>query len=471
MATERHINDLPSEMVGRILDYLSFGERKVAALVCQRWNEEVFSTCFLDRVLFRVFPDQSAVVCKSVRIYRHMQFCKMIRRDWSAILSVLDKFGPQLYSLHVNFYTTPQLWELYRRTQHLKQLTLEVSCKELIFEEEFLPRWDDVEEFTLNYNTSDEMGIEFQFLTPNISRLTMEWRSESFLGESLDVLQRYARKLTYLDLGEIKPGYDELDEDSLQQFFSVATELQTALIRFQISPQIFKTIAKSCKHLRMLFFCTDLLKTSDLSVLDELTELKVLRIRSKELLQIAKVSHKPLPNVDTLCLQLDHNPSISAIEYLGKRLPNIHTLKVMIGSSRFSMGVDVLNQICYSFRRLKTLTVNDRSYLNPLPMEGFNQLRHLHRLEELNLTNVELSISKLPTTNIRRLRLNRCKFETNQWANLAKVMPCLQYLGFRESGFVKGHLSAAALALPNCTVEMCDYYLYRKVMRIFFLEI
>lgn len=469
MAAKLHINDLPMEMLGYILDFLSFGERKLVALVCQRWNSEAFSPGFIDRVLFRVFPNDLSAVCASVRVYRHMKICNLFKRDWSMILPVLEKFGSELYSLHMVFYSTPQLWDIYWKTPHLKRLTLEASCYELIFEAEFLPRWTEVKEFTILYNSSDELGIEFLSLTPNMSSVTIEWRSGSYLTDALEALECEAPQLTYLDIGEIRSDYDE---STLQHFFTLATELKTALLRFPISHQTLRVIAKNCSHLQMLLICINKLQTTELSCLDALTELKVLRIRSEHLLHSKKVSHKALPNVETFCLELTKNPSISAIEYLSKRLPNIRTLKVMIGDSSEKMDTAILNQICYNFRRLKILTVNDRSYSNALPMDSFQQLRFLHRLEELNLTNVELSISKLPPTNIRRLRLNRCKFGANELENIALALPCLRYLGIRSSNFVKKeNISAAAHALPNCVVECNDNYLYHQVKCIFGMEL
>ncbi|XP_062711005.1 uncharacterized protein LOC115267150 [Aedes albopictus] len=310
------LNDLPVEVLEHIFSYLPLSDRKAVSLVCQVWNEIVFSRRFMKSVALNVIMDweQSQVhyLRASTRRYRRVfvflgpeTCCEF---DFTVIIEILDLFGNDLESFHcMSGFTEEQLWKVMIRAPNLQQLIVGVDAESLKHERSF-PVLGRLQDLGSLVNVLQIRGLDM----PKLTQLSANFTTASDALGSIDLLRRLTPQLRNLELFSMEYYFsiDELrcpkvevlklagqicagNDRAVRSFFGGFQCLRDVRLEFNVTDRILDAITQTCPRIENLHFKSDLLSSDTFQLLERLKSLKTLSIMGSIDFRIA-LECKPL---------------------------------------------------------------------------------------------------------------------------------------------------------------------------------
>ncbi|XP_065088826.1 uncharacterized protein LOC135710238 [Ochlerotatus camptorhynchus] len=334
--TEIHITELPIEVLEHIFSYLRLADRKSVSLVCQLWNELIFSRRFMRNVALNIVMDwehsQISVLKRSTRLYRNVfaffgpeTCCEF---DFTVIIEVLDLFGATLESFHcMTNFTIDQLWNVVTRAPNLRQLIVGVDAASLNL---------DLPDFPVLQHLSD-MGSLINVLrivklaVPNLKQLSANFIKPDDAHESLPFLRQVAPRLKNLELfsteyfipiNELRfPEVEVLklcgricnaSDGVLKQFFLGFKCLTEVYLDFSVKGPVLDVITKDCPEIVKLHFKTYLLDSESFRLLERLKRLKTLSLAGsidfRTTSECKPLALRHLDQLEELTLKCIHTP-------------------------------------------------------------------------------------------------------------------------------------------------------------------
>ncbi|KXJ71494.1 hypothetical protein RP20_CCG020393 [Aedes albopictus] len=472
------LNDLPVEILEQIFSYLPLSDRKAVSLVCQAWNEIVFSRRFMKSVALNVIMDweQSQVhyLRASTRRYRRVFIflgpetcCEF---DFTVIIEILDLFGNDLESFHcMSGFTEEQLWKVIIRAPNLQQLIVGVDAESLKHERSF-PVLGRLQDLGSLVNVLQIRGLDM----PKLTQLSANFTTASDALGSIDLLRRLTPQLRNLELFSMEYYFsiDELrcpkvevlklagqicagSDLAVRSFFGGFQCLKDVRLEFNVTDRILDVITQTCPRIENLHFKSDLLSSDTFQLLERLKSLKTLSIMGSIDFRIA-LECKPLVSVKRFRLQLvilDDGTRIFG--GFKKMLPNVNDISVKLVTH--VQPERALVHVCRSFPHIRRLTIADATTrIRMLSCTTFQNLRNLYRLEELTLKSIHVPVAFMH----RNKCLKRLKIKYFHWLTdgdlimLADLYPNLKYLelSWCRKVSIRG-VEEFRARLPDCVVH------------------
>ncbi|XP_065080611.1 uncharacterized protein LOC135703345 [Ochlerotatus camptorhynchus] len=476
MSSSLHIDDLPAEAFEHILDFVPLSVRKVASLVCRRWCLQAFSHRYMGRAKLRMINWKSDdILQRSWRPYRNLevnfgpQSCTDV--DLELLVKVLRRFETRLESFTCSSALSPkQLRDAVLLMPNLKKIKMAVIDHDGKVAEP-LPILNELIEFKMENNIMDVSTVDVLRMMPNVRHLSANLGRCIDPERSFHVLRVYAPQLKSLEmfaLDNVVPiekldlrmleslkltgKICNLDEMLLQQFFAGVPLLKTGFLSIYMTRSVLAVIGQNCPQLTTLSFRVYTLNEKLFRCLEGLQHLKVLHIYG-HLVQYMLKDCKPLHSVRTFSLDMYERPFDyeQCMTQLNRVLPNLIHLKV----ASWQLDNALVRQICTTFTKLRRLKVAD---IMKLSAAGFDRLADIVNLEELTLSGMRLPIDSLPTSNLKRLKLENFRWlDRESLLQVGMLFPCLQYLELFWCELITWEdVAVARHALPNCIIHYVE---------------
>ncbi|XP_055549717.1 uncharacterized protein LOC129732670 [Wyeomyia smithii] len=474
-----NINELPSELLENILDYLPLSDRKRASLVCQLWCNLAMSQRAMKNVALRIGSDSlmynAKLLQNSWRPYRVLQIYLThrlsIENDDTNILAVLNKFGPTLEEFSLNAScTTNVMAKILWKLPQLRTLDIFICDWFKSVEKHHFPILQNLHTLRLINGGFGDLEIDIVQWAPNARNLQLNasiYTDEERWFHALDSYKPHLKSLNIsyrtwhkIPLNRLTlPQLEKLEIDHYTYgdllgltnvFPTSAPVLTTIRLNFKITHQILHTISERWPHLQeLMFILPDVSDNNMLRPLEEFKHLRKLHIQGFVTANILE-QLKALPTVQEFVLSLEPTVDAIGLAYnLSLLLPNVQTLNI---SDIGQHGNEFLRGICEYFTSLRRLDVNNLAHNDEYNMDAFNRLGLLIHLEELSLQRMKIRLGALPPNNLRRLKLSRVVLlDMRISSNLANIFPKLQFLGI--TGILQRHIEPIRQQFVGCVIH------------------
>ncbi|XP_055522364.1 uncharacterized protein LOC129716557 [Wyeomyia smithii] len=496
----KHINDLPQELLERILDNLPLSDRKAASLVCRRWSLEAFSPhCLSELVKLMLISrrvdaeEYEVILLESCRRYRNILvvaqgFPECTTNDLRFLLTILSKFGTNVACFDTEhiLYTPEQLQKILLKMPNLKRLSANIITDSSHVAE------DDPEEFPVLRELTEwhslGLGCIFDFeqldllrVAPKLNRLSVNAsncldtqrarQTMKALGPQLKYLKLQAnlssvlsekvdfRRLETLILdGRVGDNHEEL----LPRLLVGMPQLKTLHYDSNIKIPVLRIICQLCPDLRTFAMVTFDLQVDFFQCLESLNHLKVLEVCG--FLNSGSLERcGPLVGVKSLIFHFYKSiPDTKVFLASLKRVfPVLESLTVK-GTYCFPIENILVQHICETVCHLRELSIDTGGgAVSPNVDDNTTKvnsgpLKDRLRLQELTLKRLPLAVDLLPRCSLKRLKLHYvANLSVEIVRQIGKVFPQLCFLELIECGRVeRKNIPAIRRMLPNCVLHI-----------------
>ncbi|XP_062541931.1 uncharacterized protein LOC134209926 [Armigeres subalbatus] len=489
-STRTYIDDLPVEIMDRIMSYLPLADRKSASLVCYRWSELAFSFCYLANVRLRLKEQEMMMKLKIVDVLQNSwRSYRNVALDFGnsgvdvvLILVILSKFSKSIEVFGTQPLFTPwQLKEMLQRMPKLKQLTVNVISEgECYVKPHEFPVMEDLLDIRTTDAIFDIPDMNALKLMPSVQNLSVYFQrnvtANAFTAlcsvspqlKTLEVFADFSRSpiellnLQQLDTLKLWGTNAFINNDSLKQLFMGIPLLSVLFLHVRMTTSLLEVICSHCPRLTSFGFIADRMDQMSLCALHKLKNLKILLIDG--CLKYYMIHGcKPLPTVDTFCMywhkkHIDLERFVKQLHYM---LPNVRILKV-IGTRSKQMDNPLIHHIGRLFTKVKKLTVADFVFPREIrsPDECFDWVANLGNVEQLILSTMRLkNIDCLRGSDkVRKLKLEHLNYlPGNSLVLLASLFPRLKSLKINRCALITAKdIKTVQRMMPKCTMGFVE---------------
>ncbi|XP_065074739.1 uncharacterized protein LOC135698613 [Ochlerotatus camptorhynchus] len=399
MPSKVTIQNLPDEMLEKILLLLELEDRKSALCVCQRWSGlKPFDWSSVQLVVDfgrnagkEADYHQTLLACN--RRYKHLVFYFGYDFEkYDLFVDILSHFSRSVQSLKLMPNTfVPVRLKFFAKIAalcsnlkhlHIDACNFDYSRSGL----EFAPM-NNLEELYLENNLLSLIP-NMQEITPNITRLHMQ--ISYYSEESRNFLRHFSSRLLELEIWFLSEDYFltvctmhfplleklnfycvdlEVDYaesngemDPIYQFFQRLPGLKEVTLRCNMVDRVVRSLCQSCRNIEFLCLSMESFREPSFRAVCQLKHLKRLRIEDASISVPLELNCPPLKSLQVLSLyttRIDDQAEFN--QFLLYAFPSLAVLEMLHLSSRISQGrtFELHGNICSNMSSLQRLVLSE----------------------------------------------------------------------------------------------------------------